>query len=566
MARSASITSGRYIDLAISVRIADVDRDASGRPHWRAGSDAELCRVGGRWDRRKRRWAPGIAKKLLVLRFHRGQEAAARWMALWLRAFVTNVWTATKRAWSALFIGGRRSGKTHLVLAMFVVFGVMNPGARMWAISPTLETGDELDQGLRELLPRGWYIRRQAKTGRATTFLLTNGTRILLKSAVKPERLKAGRVDMALLNEAQELSQRAYVKLRGAIVDRGGIVLMTANPPEAPIGRWVEEHYVAALHGKIEGVVFELNPEANPWVQHEGLMSMAAEVDEKTFDRDVLGLFPPIGDVVHYGWSDRDSIRVPDSSWVDITAEITLQRLGHAAAYLVLMDFQKTPAMVALVRKAFRDPARPGEVYMVTVDEAIVDDATEEDLLDALEAIPRWQVGDGPPDTRDGDGYRGWIEASDDRANPVHCAVVMDASAWWQDGEHSKTRNSDKRCRARRWVHLYRPRPEKNEKGELLRNNPPVSERVKLTNSRLKTKDGHRRSFSAPWCKGTNKSMRDWENSKITAQPNKNSVHAHVGDAWGYGDYRLFGAVTVKKNPGKYVGLRRQRVDEMRAW
>lgn len=523
MERSASNSGGRYVDLAISVRIADVEQDAKGRPRWKDGTDVELRRVGGRWDRRRKRWKRGsAATQLLVLRFHRGQESAARWFVDWLTRFVRNDWKGYRRAWSVLLIGGRRSGKTHVACAALIIFAILNPGALLWAISPTLETGDELDQNFKELLPRSWYTRRQAKTGRSTTYRFANGSRILLKSAVKPQRLKAGRVDLVLLNEAQELSQTAYVKVRAPIADRGGLVLMTANPPDMPSGRWVEEHYVAAKSGQIECEVFEFDPQNNPWINYEALASIGKEVDEKTFQRDVLGLFPPIGDVVFFAWSDRDSIRDVPEGFVDITREFTRATLGRAYASVIGIDLQQTPHMAAAVIKFFRDPSEPLEVVPWVVGEVVVEEADENDLIDALEL----------------EGYRGAAEPDDDPAEPMHSAVVMDASAWWQDGAHTKGRTSDRAFKARNWVHLYKPQKDSDK-------NPDIVERVKCTNARLKTSSGRRRLFSRRCNERTNRAMRSWENRG--GVPYRKSDYAHLCDAVSYVIYRFFGVPKARK-------------------
>ncbi len=541
------MSGSRYIDLAITVCVADIERDATGRPRWRPGSDEELTRVGGRWDRRTKKWSPGRARQRLVIRFHRGQERAARWFVGWLERFVSNDWSNYKRAWSALFIGGRRSGKTHLACAAMVVFAVLNPRALLWAISPTLETGDELDTNFKELLPRGWYTRKQAKTGRSTTYRLANGSRILLKSAVKPQRLKAGRVDLCLLNEAQELQQLAYIKLRAAIADRGGIVLLTANPPDTPSGRWVEEHYLAAKAGAIEAVVFELDPRENPWINYEALASIGSEIDQKTFERDVLGLFAPIGDVVFHAWDQRESWIDPWPGLIDITAEVTLRELGRAHGDVVGQDYQRTPSMVGLPMRFFRDPKDPGEILTWVVDEAVVDDANEDELLDALESTPRWQFGDGRPDTRDRtECYRGWAKPDD--LAPVHCAVIADASGFWQDGAHNDGKTSDRWLHARGWKSMYKPSKDSDR-------NPAISERMKAGNARLKSADGKRRLFVARHCVRTAEALRLYDMKN--GFPNRKSQYAHIADAVTYPIYRFFGRPKTKGAKQEYRGLGR---------
>jgi hypothetical protein len=538
--------SRRFVDLVISVRVGDAER-ANGKVVW--SNEEELIRVGGRWDRRRRRWVRGgRASECLEMRFHRGQEEAARWFAAWLRRFASNDWTDVVRVFSVMLIGGRRSGKTHVCCAVMIVFSILSPRARLWAISPTLETGAELDAAFAELLPARWYKRRQAKTGRSTTYRFANGSTIHLRSAVNPARLKAGRVDIALLNEAQEMTEPAYLKLRGAVVDRGGLVLVAANPPDRPGGRWVEQLYLKAKSGKAQVQLFVLDPRKNPLIVYEALLALAAETtDQKTLDRDVLGLFVPIGDTVFYAWSDEHNWIDPPPGLIDVTPQLCRSGLGRAAGDGVGMDFQATPAMVGVVGRFLRPPhsTDPLDVMLWIVDEAVVDEADENDLADALEEMPRWRPGDGAPDTRPGerDRYRGWIEDGDDEAAPRHAACVLDASAWYQDGEHTKGRTSDRALKARRWRHLYKPQRDSDV-------NPAIIERMKLGNSLLKAAAGRRRLFIARHCIRTAEAMREYENKN--GFPNRRSKHAHIVDAVTYLAYRFFGRPRVPREPAEY--------------
>lgn len=549
MTASAS-GSSRYIDLAISVRVGDVAfdeatgkpaRDASGNVRWK--NTEQLIRIGGCWDRRRKRWAPGRrAAKVLPITFHRGQEPAARWFCSWLTRFVRNDWRGVKRAWSLLLIGGRRSGKTHLACAALVLFAILHPKALIWAVSPTLETGDELDEALKSLVPRRWYVRKQAKTGRSTTFTFANKSRILLKSGVKPERLKAGRVDIALLNEAQEQQQLAYVKLRAPIADRGGILLVTANPPDRPSGRWVEEHYNAAKAGSIEGEVFELDPRENPTINYQGLASIALEVDQKSFDRDVLGLFPPIGDIVFEQWDPRESVREIPPGWVNVTREVTRKHFGRAFPKVIGIDLQLSPHMCAAVLEWWRCPTTGDDIPWV-VDEVVCPEADEGELIDELEAK----------------GYHGGTLGEGDDPE-MHSVVVMDASAWWQDGAHHKGKKSDKEFRARGWYHLHRPQKDSDR-------NPDIMVRVNLARARIKSAaapgiPARRRMFSLPTNTMVNDALRRWENRN--GFPNRRSDYAHICDAVTYAVFRIHGPPKVKKNKAKYHGA--GRFDRRDAW
>lgn len=541
----------RRVDLCVALRLAEVEQLEDGTKRWKPGSDEELLRLGGRWDRQHKAWI-GEARVVTVLRVHRGQEAAARWLARWFRAWLRGDWTDFRRVFSALFIGGRRGSKSDLALRALVLFAVAVPRATVWAVSPTIETGAELDQALAGMVDRRWCKRTASRTNRVITYRFANGAQIALRSGARSDRLKAGRIDLALLNEAQLHSRSSFVKLRTAL-DAGGLVIMTANPPDKPGGRWVEEHYNGARSGAIDAEAFDFDPEKNPWIDYAMLASSAKELDERTYNREVRGLFQPPGDVVFFAWDDRENWRDPPATLVDITAEVTRKELGRAAGYVVGFDFQRMPHMPAAVCKVFRDPDDPeGTPLVWVVDEVVIDEADELDVLDTLEGTPRWTL-----EGRVEQGYRGWREPEDSATRPVHCAGVLDASAWWQDGAHSKGRTSDQVLRSRRWGELYKP-----QKGS--DRNPDIVERCKVGNALLKAASGRRRLFVAKHCTRTAEALRSWEMRH--GAPYRRSDFAHLCDAVTYVVYRFFGVPKVPRvgRPEYHGAGLFSRADEMR--
>lgn len=528
-------TSRRFIDLSISLRLCDVD-PVECRPI--AGTDDELIEVGGRWDRRAKKWHDEEPERQRVIRLHRGQAPGARWLADWFRRRQRGrkrVWSSEERAiWTLLLLGGRRGGKSHLACVALVLFAVAFPGARVWAVSPTQDRTDELEVAIRSLLPRRWYRYRGGGAGKQVQFKLANGARILLVSGHKDGALKQGRVDLVLYNEGQNMTKKGWAQLRGAIADSGGLVIVAANPPDTEIGRWIEEIYEKSRAKKNHVEVFELSAKDNPFVEFKALADMRADLDDpKTFEREIEGKIVPIGDTVMYCWSDHDTIREVPETWIDVTAEATKRQLGRAAGYVVGMDFQKTPCMAAVVYKFFKDPSAvdPDEIIPWIVDEVAPEETDENGLLDALEERPRWQR----CGRVEGDCYRGWAEEGD--AEPLHCAVVMDASAWWQDGAHTKGKTSDQVLRARRWTWLYRPQPN-NPDGTPVKVNPDIVERCKLTNARLENANGRRRMFSLASNEKTNRAMKRWEHRD--GVPYRKSKYAHLCDAVSYVIYRFF--------------------------
>jgi hypothetical protein len=343
-------------------------------------------------------------------------------------------------------------------------------------------------------------------------------------------------VDLALYNEAQNMYRAGWIQLRGAIADRGGLVIMACNPPDAEIGRWIETVYEQARARKNHVRLYELSAKQNPFVEYQALADMAADVnDDLTFRREVLGEFVPIGDTVFHAWSDAETVRAVPVQYEDITHELTLQVLGKAFGYVIGLDFQKTPHMVAVVAKAFRDPRDPErEPLWWLVDEVVIDDSDELQLVDALEALPRWRHNA----ERDVEGYRSLFLPGDSLDRPVAAAVVMDASGFYQDGSHARARTSDRWLRSRRWEWLYYPQG-LNVDGEQIRRNPDIIERVRATNARLKAANGRRRMFSLPHLVHVSRAMRSWENRN--GAPWKFSPFTHVCDATTYPVFRFFG-------------------------
>ncbi len=517
--------TARFVDLGVRLVLGEVENK-----RWVVERDEELCRIGGRWDRRSKCWS-GEATSYITLRLHRGQAESARWLADWLSRFVTDNWDGIERDWTAMLVGGRRSGKSHLAVMFLVAFAIASPSAVVLAVSPTREHGTELDRVFLETLPRSWYRRFAGTSGRSITYKLTNGATIALRSAAKAKQggLKLGKVDLTLINEGQLQAQTAHTALRAAAADAGGLCLVAANPADSERGQWVEDLFLGARENTVDAIGFQLDPRENPFIEYAALESLAREVDQRTFEREVLGHFVPIGDVVMHAWT-ADNVRPPREGLVDITPIITRRELGHAAAFVLGFDFQRTPHCTAAALKVFRDPAQPDEELAFVVDEWSGKD--EHELLDVIESTAQWR-----PGARDeAVTYRGWRLQDENREVPTHALGVLDSSAWWQDSEHAKGQSSDRIFAARGWRHLFRPNPKSDR-------NPDVKVRVKLANARLCSAAGVRRFFVAPWCKTTIQAFRTYPN--IHGEPDRRHKMAHWIDSATYPAFALWSRVRV---------------------
>lgn len=546
----------RYVDLCISLRVCDVDTSGP-EPVFVPSTDEEILEIGERWDRVNKQGV-GRSKSVRIVRVPRGsdQEQPARWLAEWFsrhrqgrkgdhwkRPCEITTKVAGKfsvhfrRVWTLLLAGGRRGGKSHLAVLSLVLMAVAKPKGIVWAVSPTQTETDELEQAAREILPSRWFTSRGEGAGKSLTFTLANGSRLLFLSGHKPRSLKRGRCDLALLNEGQNMYRATWRQLRGAIADRAGLVVIAANPADAEFGLWVDRLYKQAVETTELAVqAFHLVAKNNPMVTAEVLEDMRGEVDDNTAAREIDGeMGVPIGNVVLHAFT-ADNILDPYEGLVDITAEFVAKKLGRAAGDVVGMDFQASPEMVGVVVRFFRDPKTPSEVLGWIVDEAYVA-GTEADLVDALEDMPRWRLGDGAPEKRDQtrEHYAGGA------------AVIADASGWWQDGAHTKGKTSDLALRAKKWTNLHRPQRDSDA-------NPAISERMKSANARL-CRAGVRHFFIAKHCTRTSEAFRLLPNKN--GQPDRRSPHAHGVDAGTYVIYRFFGRPPTEPSKQEYRGLGR---------
>jgi hypothetical protein len=145
----------------------------------------------------------------------------------------------------------------------------------------------------------------------------------------------------------------------------------------------------------------------------------------------------------------------------------------------------------------------------------------------------------------------------------------MDASGFFQDGEHSRTKHSDQRLRERGWVYLYRPQRDSDR-------NPDVQERCNTTNARLKAADlrdasgaivkqGRRRMFVMAHCIEVIRAMRSWPNTPL-GFPDKGSKFSHVCDATTYPIHRFFARPSTKRRAQHYTPLNKfKRGRDLRA-
>lgn len=514
----------RFVDLRIVWR------------EWR-DSNAVVLDAGGRWDRLERRYVDDGAA-YLQLRLQPAQYEAAYWFAGWLREYLAGIEhvraTDYFRKWTMMNVGGRRGGKTDFCVKAQIAACAAKPGTVAWAASPTEDETIELHDVFARIIPGGWAEYREAKR----RWFWANGSVIEYRSGFKPKALKRGRVDLPFFNEAQYFPKRSYTMVRAPIADTGGLVLLSANPPDEPVGQWLLEMYDEAKAGKETVKLCEFDPDKNPVVDQQALDDMASDLTEEEYRRDRKGEFIPVGDLVWHAWSSKYNVRpagelqertakVQPLALPNITRQFTKLHLGREFDHVIGMDFQLVPHMAAVVAEFFQNPDDPKDPFMWSTDCLKFGDdegdlGTEIEFAEALIEM----------------GY-----------DPERTAVIADASGWWQDAERTKGRGSVDLIKKAGFRFVFRP-------DRHAKRNPLIFERIQATNVRMCTKDGLRRLFSVPENLDLNRALKMWENRNRV--PHRRSDHAHLSDALSYIVWR-FWPRKPKKGKVEFERVNRQK-------
>lgn len=520
----------------------DGDRYVSMRMLFRDAGE-RLLDVGGRWDRRAGEF-DGKSKRAILVDIHPGQRRAVEWFTGWLDAHAERrdsppampefdgdafeLDTDPNHAYSALFAGGRRAGKSWIAVAMAVAYAVKFPRSIVWLVAAAAQEKDldELRRYFAGVCPAEW-IERETVDGWA----LANGSTVMLKGAYKSEGLKTGEAHFVLLNEGQKMTERAYTVARGAIVDRAGIVLVCANPPvEAGDYQWVTDFAANAAAHTRASVYLHFDSLKNPHIDRRALLAMAAEVDERTFAIEVMGEFRGPKDAVAHNWIRLENERKapPIGAGGIRIGSVTDEFLrgleeGEGITHVLGLDVQRFPYIGGPIYEFFGEPTRERVIAHVT-DEAVLEGGDEVDLCYLL---------------RD-KGY-----------DPATLLIICDASGRYQ---HSRRRSLDAPppewkgrgsfdvIRSEGFLRIVPP-------SRLQNRNPEIVDRVRAFTSMIHSPAGGRRLLVDPeLAPKTCKAIREWRTKHGT--PSRTQYEAHLGDGASYPIVRLFPRVLRSDKPG----------------
>lgn len=498
----------RFVDLA--VEFVD-ERDLS-----------LLFAVGGRWDRKRKRWSDEEPRSALQFKLHPGQIESALFFRDWFEAYMAGE-SLDPEIYASLFLGGSRAGKTALGVFLTIAFAACVPGARVWLVQPTkTDDDDELENEFDEHIPAAWATKSGGK------YRMANGAQMVIRSAKYPHRLKKGRCDWAFANEGQNMQALAFSMLRMRTSDTGGMVVVAANPPnDNPDGEWISDWEEQDKKGeRPHGRVFKFDPRENPHVKREQLLAIAQETDKRTFQIEVLGESLPPSNAVYHAFSGIKNVdALPEFG--DITEGFAaLCGLGAGVKDMVGLDFQRSPHMAAALARAHENPQDETRPLLYYRKALLVEHGDEYDLSDAL---------------------------YDAGLRPETTALVGDASGEWQDADRTKGGRSFDILRECGWRRIVVP-------DRSSRKNPPIPERMKNDNRLFESELGHRLVLIDPEAAELIEAIKKWRKGP-NGLPARYSDWAHICDAMSYLNWRLYPRRAWRSDVGykRLKGRRRGR-------
>jgi hypothetical protein len=484
----------------------------------RAKTGETLLFAGGQWDHLDRRFTNKDPEKVAIIALEESQVEFTKWFEKFLSDYREGF---PRDVSAALVAGDRRGGKTFDTLCCTFAALIDVPFFHSdqtptigWVVSKTYRERDELENVISNYLPNWFYRHSRAPEHRYT---LAHGSYLRNLSADDPNSLKQGRVDFLLFNEPQKMSPKAIKNGLFGTADRGGLMIMAANPPDGPEGDWLRDLKEAIDDDpEIRPITrfFNFSSKQNTKIDapaRKRVAKIANKIDPDMSDADAEGTWRRWGLIACPSWSKDLIAAIPQvGAFNDMTSATTRKLFGRAFEYVIGADFQRKP-QAAAVLKIIHLPNIEGPVYWFTHSLGTV--GTEVELSTELLGAPH-----------------SFMQRPGDQRGAM---IVGDCSGSWQGAMRIAGRTSFGLLEAEGW-YIQPAEIVKTTTSEHPRN-PPVAQRLGLL-QRLMEAKRIRVDPSCTWLITSFKKCQLRETQTGTRVP-KGSL-AHILDAASYAIWR----------------------------
>lgn len=209
-------------------------------------------------------------------------------------------------------VAGRRWGKTRLSLVEIIVEAASKENQTIWYVGPTYQQArDIMWETLLENIPEKWI----AKVNETRMYIrLTNGSRIQLKGADKPNSLRGVSLDLVVIDEAQEVKEDVWEKvLQPTLASTNGRALIIGTPNQF---NWLYKKYMLGQRGETytdargremtnEWQSWQFPTRCSPFVPAAEIAARRADMDPKSFKQEFEASFEMMSGRVYHTF-DRD--------------------------------------------------------------------------------------------------------------------------------------------------------------------------------------------------------------------------------------------------------------------
>jgi hypothetical protein len=237
-----------------------------------------------------------------------------------------------------VLIAGRRFGKTYLASAELVKAAVATSGALCWYVSPTYGLARDTTWPMLKALVPWPYVLRANETD--FSLELKNGSKIALRSADRPDRLRGVGLDLLVMDEFTEISPSAWTEvLRPALADREGRALFIGTPKGF---NWAYDLYVHGQDGDANWASWQFRTIDGGRVTPEEVELSRATSDPRIFAQEFLASFETLQGRVYSNFKR--------AQWPEGNVDTDVVDTG--AELLVGMDFNIDPMSCVIGVKA----------------------------------------------------------------------------------------------------------------------------------------------------------------------------------------------------------------------
>lgn len=191
---------------------------------------------------------------------------------------------------------GRRAGKSTLTAVEMIRYAHENKNSTVWYIAPTYRQAKQIMWSmLSELIPEALIYR---KNETELIFFLKNGSRIELKGAEDPDKLRGARIDLAVFDEVAFFTRwvEVWKVIRPTLADSQAQCWFISTP------NGFNHFYELSLKRGSDWVYYHFTSYDNPHILREEIDQAKEDMSEEEFSQEWLGVFTkPVG-IVYRDW------------------------------------------------------------------------------------------------------------------------------------------------------------------------------------------------------------------------------------------------------------------------